>query len=216
MDYMISKFSHEIRNPLTSLNSSIQLIESQHPEVRDFKYWTSINSAIRYIRDLLDDFSHFTKSESLNCDSFSLRTLIEEVSLSFAATIANSDVEYTSKIDPAITNMIGDKTKLQEVLRNLLKNAFDAASPDKTIYLDASKKGSEVVLTIKDTGCGMSKEQLQNIFEPFVTYKKDGTGLGLAICKNIIDAHGGCISVKSTLNKGTTFQITLPLNTSSL
>ncbi len=216
MDYMISKFSHELRNPLTSLNSSIQLIESQHPEVRDFKYWTNLNSDIRYMRDLLDDFSHFSKSESLNCDSFSLRTLLEEVSLSFAATIANSEVEYTSKIDPAIENMVGDKTKLQEVLRNLLKNAFDAASPNKTIYLDASLKGADFILTIKDTGCGMTKEQLQNIFEPFVTYKKEGTGLGLAICKKFVVAHGGCISVKSTLNKGTTFQVTLPLNIPSL
>lgn len=212
MDYMISKFSHELRNPLTSLNSSVQLIEALHPEVRDFKYWSNLTCDIQYMRDLLDDFSNFSKSNSLNLDIFSIRTLLEEVSLSFAATIANSEVEYTSKIDPRIQNMVGDKTKLQEVLRNLLKNAFDAASPNKTIYLDASLKEDDLILTIKDTGCGMTKEQLQTIFEPFVTYKKDGTGLGLAICKKFIEAHSGSISVKSTLNKGTTFQITLPLN----
>lgn len=216
MDYIISKFSHEIRNPLTSLNSSIQLIESQHPEVRDFKYWSSINGDIKYIRNLLDDFSHFSKSETLNCTTFSLRTLIEEVSLSFAVTIADSSVEYTSKIDRKIDEIHGDRTKLQEVLRNLLKNAFDAASPDKTIYLSATLKDTDLVLTVKDTGCGMSKEQLEAIFDPFVTYKKDGTGLGLAITKKIVDAHGGNISVKSTLNKGTTFKITLPLNLTSL
>ena len=216
MDYIISKFSHEIRNPLTSLNSSIQLIESQHPEVRDFKYWSSINGDIRYIRNLLDDFTHFSRSEILNCTTFSLRALIEEVSLSFAVTISDSAVEYTSKIDPKLDEFYGDRTKLQEVLRNLLKNAYDAASPDKTIYLSAILKGERLILTVKDTGCGISKEQLETIFEPFVTYKKDGTGLGLAITKKIVTAHGGNISVKSTLNKGTTFEVTLPLNLNSL
>lgn len=216
MDYIISKFSHEIRNPLTSLNSSIQLIESQHPEVRDFKYWASINGDIKYIRNLLDDFSHFSKSETLNCTTFSLRALIEEVSLSFAAMIADSEVEYTSKIDRKLHDIYADRTKLQEVLRNLLKNAYDATAPDKTISLSASLKDENLVLTIKDTGCGISKEQLATIFEPFVTYKKDGTGLGLAITKKIIEAHGGNISVKSTLDKGTTFKITLPLNLTSL
>ena len=66
MDYMFSKLSHEIRNPLTSLHSSIQLIESQHPEVRDFKYWTSLNGDVKYIQSLLDDFSNYSKSDAFH------------------------------------------------------------------------------------------------------------------------------------------------------
>ena len=145
MDYMFSKLSHEIRNPLTSLHSSIQLIESQHPEVRDFKYWANLNGDVKYIQSLLDEFSNYSKSDVLNPTTFSLRALLEEVSLSFAATIADSAVEYTSRIDPSIDQITADRTKLQEVLRNLLQNAYDAALPDKTIYLSARVDRKSVV-----------------------------------------------------------------------
>ena len=212
MNYILSKFSHELRNPLTSLYSSIQLIESQHPEVKEFKYWKNLGEDIRYMRQLLDDLSDFTKSETVNLSTFSFYVLLEQISLSFAATIADSDVEYTSKISPSIQQITGDKIKLQEVFRNLLKNAFDATRPNKTIYLDASLQGENVVVTIRDTGIGIAPEQLENIFEPFVTYKKDGTGLGLAISKRILEAHGGNISLTSTENEGTTVTVTLPLN----
>ena len=212
MDYFLSKFSHELRNPLTSLYSSLQLIEAQHPEVKDFKYWKNLGSDIRYMRQLLDDLSDFSKSETVNLSTFSLYELLEQISLSFAATIADSDVEYTSKISPSIQQITGDKIKLQEVFRNLLKNAFDATAPDKTIYLDASLQGENVVIIIRDTGIGISPEQLENIFEPFVTYKKEGTGLGLPICKRIVEAHSGNISLTSIENEGTTVTITLPLN----
>ena len=121
-------------------------------------------------------------------------------------------MEYTSKIAPSIHQITGDKTKLQEVFLNLLKNAFDAASPDKSIYLEASQEGDTVTVRIHDTGCGISEEQLPTIFDPFVTYKKQGTGLGLAICEQIIKAHHGTIAVDSTINVGTCFTITLPVN----
>lgn len=206
---MLSKFSHEIRNPLTTLFSTVQLIEMQHPEVRDFKHWSSLTYDIEYMNTLLDELSGFAKSERLNPETFSLRPFLEQLSLSFAASIAQSEVEYTSKIDSSITQITGDKTKLQEVFLNLLKNAYDAAKPDKTIYFSAVLEDDAVIITVQDTGCGIPEEQLPTIFDPFVTYKKDGTGLGLAISDHIVKAHGGTISVESAIGVGTTFRITL-------
>ena len=77
------------------------------------------------------------------------------------------------------------------------------------IYLDASLQGENAVIVIRDTGIGISEDQLQNIFEPFVTYKKEGTGLGLSICEQIVNAHGGTIAVESTLGEGTCFTVIL-------
>ena len=211
MNYILSKFSHELRNPLTSMYSALQIIEMQHPEVREFKYWSGLTHDVEYMNELLNQFSDFSKSEQLHLSTFSLRTLLEQVSLSFAVSIVDSGVEYTSKIAPSINQITGDKTKLQEVFLNILKNAFEASSPDKTVRLEASATDSEVTVVIRDTGCGMTEEQLGTIFEPFVTYKKNGTGLGLAICDLIIQAHGGTIHVDSTPNAGTSFTITLPL-----
>jgi len=216
MNYILSKFSHELRNPLTSLFSTIQLIELQHPEVKNFKYWSNLSSDIDYINRLVNDFSDYSKIENLNLTTFSLQTVLKQLSLSFAASIACTDVMYTSQIDSSITQITGDKTKLQEVFLNLLKNAFDAATPDKSIRLKAFSSESEITILIEDTGCGMSEKQLETIFEPFVTYKEHGTGLGLFICKQIVTAHSGTISVSSSRNKGTTFSVTLPIDIHSL
>ena len=212
MEYILNKFAHELRNPLTTVYSTIQFIESQHPEVKDFKYWSNLSYDLEFMNDLLTQLSDYSKSEKLQLNTFSLRHLLEQISLSFAASIANSDVEYTSKISPSITQITGDKTKLQEVFLNLLKNAFDASYPNKTIYLEASSDETSVTIIIRDTGCGITEEQLPTIFEPFVTYKKNGSGLGLAICNKIIQAHGGTISVESVQNIGTTFFIHLPIH----
>lgn len=209
IEFMLSKFSHEIRNPLTTLYSTLQLIEMQHPEVKDFKHWSSLNYDIEYINQLLDELSNFAKSEKLNLTNIEMRPFLEHLSLSFAASIAQSEIEYTSEIDPYISKITVDKTKLQEVFLNLLKNAYDASLPNGKIFFTAHMVDESLVIKVQDTGCGITKEQLPTIFKPFVTYKKNGTGLGLAICDHIIKAHGGTISVESEPNVGTTFTITL-------
>ena len=211
-DKLWSTLSHELRNPLTALSSTVQLLECMHPEVREFKYWPALSSDIDYILSLLEQFSNYTKASHLQKETFSFHALLEQISLSFAATTMQSLVQYTSRIDPSIQQITGDKTKLQEVFWNLLKNAYDASLPDKSIFLDARKCSETYVISISDTGCGISPEHMETLFEPFVTYKKHGTGLGLAICKEIVDSHGGGISVISTPHKGTTFTITLPVN----
>lgn len=211
MEYILNKFAHELRNPLTTVYSTVQLIEMQHPEVKEFKYWSNLSVDLEYMNQLITELSDFSKSERLQLSTFSLRSLLEQISLSFAASIATCEVEYTSKISPSVHQITGDKTKLQEVFLNLLKNALDATKPNKSIYLEASGNTDSVTISIRDTGCGISEARLPTIFEPFVTYKKDGTGLGLAICRNIIHAHGGTISVESVVNEGTTFTVTLPL-----
>lgn len=211
MNDMLNKFAHELRNPLTTLYSTVQLIEFQHPEVKNFKYWENLTHDIEYMDQLISQLSDFSKSENLEKSTFSLHELLEQVSLSFATTIVNSNVVYASKIDSSIHQIIGDKTKLQEVFLNLLKNAYDAALPNKTICLEAFTKNDVAIIQVSDTGCGIPSELLPTIFEPYVTYKKHGTGLGLAICNQIVKAHGGSISVVSSVGVGTTFSVSLPL-----
>lgn len=210
MNDTIRKLSHELKNPLTSLYSTIQLIELSHPEVKEYKYWSNINDDILYINELLNDFSNYTGT--IHKRVFSMRSLLEQVSLSFAATFSHSNVNYSSKIHASLPHVTGDRTKLQEVFRNLLQNAYEAAVPDKSIYLEAYSQGDYITVLIHDTGCGIPENRLTQIFEPFVTYKEHGTGLGLSLCQQIVSAHGGTISVQSTLGVGTTFTVNLPIN----
>lgn len=209
IEFLLSKFSHEIRNPLTTLYSTIQFIEIKHPEVQTFEYWSSLTHDIEFMNHLLDELSDFSKSERLSLETFDLRPVLSELTSSFAASIRSSNVQFSAKLEPSIYQITGDKTKLQEVFLNLLKNAYEASLPDKAVSIHAKQKNHRLHITISDTGCGISKEQLPTIFDPFVTYKKQGTGLGLAICDHIIKAHGGTITVESTPGVGTTFLVTL-------
>ena len=209
IEFLLSKFAHEIRNPLTTLYSTVQLIEVKHPEVKEFAHWSNLTYDIEFMNHLLDEMSDFTKSERLQPETFDFRSFLETLTLAFAASIDQSNVEYLSKIEPSIHQITGDKTKLQEVFWNLLKNAYEAALPDKSISLHAKQVDKDIIVTISDTGCGIPEERIPTIFEPFVTYKKQGTGLGLAICDHIIKAHGGTITVESTPGIGTTFSVTL-------
>ena len=207
---LISKISHELRNPLTIIYSTLQLIESRHPETRTFEHWHELMKDVEFMSVLLDDLSRFNHANALNLSTFSFRPFWEYISLSFAASIADTKLEYFSKIDPSINQITGDKTKLQEVFLNLLRNAADAASPDGTISMTAEQSKDSIIIQVQDNGCGISKEHLSSIFEPFTTYKKNGTGLGLSISESIIQAHGGTIEVDSAPQKGSTFRITLP------
>jgi two-component system sensor histidine kinase AtoS len=211
----LSKFSHELRNPITLISSSLQLIESQHPEVKEFKFWKETMDDIQYVCCLLDELSSYNKSSSLNITSFSITELI----LSTCNSINNHcnhtrqifTYHYSSDLPPL---MNGDRVKIREVLINLLKNAKDAINLEHgTISLNAYMINQDFIqIEISDDGCGIPLEYQKTIFEPFVTYKPNGSGLGLTICKNIIVAHNGHISFISTPDVGTTFFISLPLS----
>ena len=107
-----------------------------------------------------------------------------------------------------------DKNQLQQVFLNIILNAGEAIPNTGTITITTSIKQNHIVITIKDTGCGIKKENLNKIFDPFYTTKpvNKGTGLGLSISYGIIQQHGGNIECESEEGKGTTFNVFLPVN----
>lgn len=209
--FTVSQISHEIRNPLTLVYSSLQLIQSQHPEVKDFRHWNSVMTDIEFITDLLKELSTFNNGERIALSTFESVLFMKRLALSFAAFLTDSSVEFTSKIDPDLPEIVADKVKLKEVLLNLLHNAYDAVKPEGSIRMEVLYEAPNIVIRIEDNGCGIASDDLDTIFQPFVTYKSNGTGLGLAIAQRIIDAHHGTIQLTSELHKGTTFEITLPV-----
>ena len=213
----LSMISHEIRNPLTLIYSTIQFIESQHPEVLDFKYWSDIHHDLDYMILLLDELTIYNNSGNMNFKATDPVTFFRKLALSFAASIAHTNIQFISNITPILPVIQCDPVKLREVFLNLLGNARDAISDCEDSFICLSVKGNSEFLhiCIEDNGCGISEEHLSHIFEPFVTYKKNGTGLGLAIAKQIITAHNGTIHVTSSCNSGTTFTLTLPVKQNS-
>ena len=104
--------------------------------------------------------------------------------------------------------------ELVQVFLNLTKNAYDAMKDGGAFTVTTALAGDVARVTVSDTGCGMPSEIIDRIFDPFFTTKgpSEGTGLGLAICYDIVEKHGGKISVESKEGKGTTFSITLPVS----
>lgn len=214
----LSTIGHEIRNPLTLVYSTLQLIESEHPEVIRFRYWTDMRRDIEYMKHLLEELSSFNNGSRLNMSTIETNTFFKTLALSFATSLIHTNIEFLSYIEPELPSIQGDSIKLREVFLNLLGNAKDAVSlpsdndrPDPSIHLSVIKKANTFVITIQDNGCGIPKEDLSSVFQPFVTFKKNGTGLGLAIASKVINAHNGTIEVSSVPNVSTTFTLTLPV-----
>lgn len=207
----VATISHEIRNPLTLVYSTLQLLEDRYPKIASDRYWIAMRDDIEYIQQLLADLSSLNHSRSLFLTEFSFRAFMEQIVLSFAASCAESPVEFTSRLAPDLPVFRGDRIKLREVFLNLLRNARESISGAGSVRLEAVCSSSEIIVTIRDTGCGITQDQLEHIFEPFVTFKKGGTGLGLAITDRTVRAHGGKISVTSAVHSGTEFRVCLPV-----
>ncbi|BDF06489.1 sensor histidine kinase [[Clostridium] hylemonae] len=207
----ISSISHEIRNPLTLVYSTLQLIEAQHPEVSTYKYWDSMRSDVEYMTILLEELSAFNNGESLSLSEIDCSSFLRPVVLSFAASLTESSIEFTSKLEPDLPVICGDAVKLREVILNLLQNAKDAVDPDGAIYFHAFTEAGNLCISVRDNGCGIPQEDMEHIFEPFVTYKQGGTGLGLAIGRRIASAHKGTLSAVSVPGGPTVFTLSLPI-----
>lgn len=211
---VVSTIAHEVRNPLTLVNSSLQIIQLQHPEVKEFSSWNRTMEDVAFMCQLLEELSTFNNGNTLRCQSFSLHKMLKNIALTFAMSLEGAAIEFSSSIDPAIENYSGDEHKLHEVILNLLKNAKEAvnenASRTKSLRLEALRKRHGIEIAVSDNGCGIAEEELDKIFQPFHTTKSEGTGLGLSISQRIIEAHKGSLSVTTELEKGTTFTVFLP------
>jgi signal transduction histidine kinase len=147
-----------------------------------------------------------------------LSTLVEEIFQCLCRDFAKDGITVKTQI-PEDLKVRAVPVQIQQVLMNLILNAREAMiGRSGVLTIEAHTTADAVEIEVSDTGCGIAADDLKNIFEPFFTTKRDkesqgqhsGSGLGLAFCKDVIDAHGGCISVESKLDRGTSFKIILP------
>lgn len=210
--YTLSKFSHEIRNPLTLINSSLQIIEAQHPEVADFKYWEETLNDLKYLRLLLDDLSSYNNGSHLNITSINIVELVQSICVTFKLSMDNVNKCFRFRCDKNIPLIEGDPVKIRQAILNILKNAMDATEENGCIsLLLACPDASHIQVNVTDNGCGIPEEYHSTLFCPFVTHKTNGTGLGLAIAMRVAEAHNGTLTFSSASNKGTKFSLILPI-----
>jgi len=218
---LASGIAHEIRNPLAGIQGAIQILAEEFPEEDPRKQVSDeIQKQIYKLERLVKDLLNFAKPVTRNYLPTDINQLADKV-LSFFMTQQGKsvDLKIEKNFVPSLPKAMIDPGSMEQAFLNIILNAQKAMSRDGTFTVstlalpqrkDDGKEVQEVQIVFEDTGIGISRENLAKIFNPFFSTRSDGTGLGLSITKNIVEQHGGKIEVKSEVNAGTKFIITLP------
>jgi signal transduction histidine kinase len=210
--------AHEIRNPLTTVKGFIQLLKPYLKDIGKDTYATIALDEIDRADEIIFQFLNAAKPQQKQKMKIQIDPIVREVVLLFEseAHLQNILIETHYNCEDSLVFL--DGKQLKQVLINLIKNAMEAIDthdgpPRGKLLISTMKQQGFAYITIEDNGMGMKEEILKNLFVPFFTTKKTGTGIGLSVCKQIIEDHGGDITVMSKHTEGTTFQIKLPLIT---
>lgn len=213
-----SIFIHELRNPLSLIKATLQYIEMKHPEAKDFKYWSQLYDLVLDMDNMISDASILNSCTTPNMKQNNLLKIIRDTVENYKPQAYNQGKTLILKEAPECKTLISsyycDSSKIKQVISNLLKNALEATESGNSINVIISfipkDSHSMVSIQVNNNGLPIPKEDIDTIFLPFVTRKKEGTGIGLAFVSRVIKSHGGSIKVTSN-DELTSFTILLPL-----
>jgi signal transduction histidine kinase len=220
---LLINMSHELRTPLNSIiGFSDLLLEGAFGSLntRQSKYVNNIlisgKNLLEVINTLLDVSKFEAGERSLNYENIDLTGLIGEVRMNLLSFASNKKISVEVKVDASLENIRADRTKLRQVLYNLMNNAIKFAPEKGKVNISAIKTEGAIEVKVSDSGLGLSKEDRERLLsftqsDLSTARRYGGVGLGLFIAKNFIDLHGGRIWVESNVEKGSTFIFTLPL-----
>ncbi|MBL8012768.1 MAG: ATP-binding protein [Candidatus Omnitrophica bacterium] len=209
-----SGMAHEIKNPLTSIKTFCEYLPTR---IQDKEFLNTfipivIKDAER-INELIHDLLDYAKPSTPQLAKSDIHKIIETVIDALSAKMIARKIEVIRIFNKAhIPEIPLDAKQIKQALLNIMLNSIEAMSENGHLQLTTqlSTDHKVLIITIADNGCGIPKEDLSRIFDPFFTKKEKGTGLGLSITHGIIKEHRGKIFVESTLGQGTTFHVQLP------
>lgn len=203
--------AHEIRNPMTTLRGFLQILSKEfRSETKGYEYCTLMIDEIDRANAIIKEFLLLTKPAAPKLREADLHVILEEIFLLIESKSLLEDVELRKKYTKSLPIVHVEPAQIKQVFLNLATNAIQSMPNGGQLTISTSTQDGKAYVEFKDTGCGMNNAQLLKIFDPFFTTKESGTGLGLTISYRIIEAHGGRLSARSTIGKGTTFTIELP------
>jgi signal transduction histidine kinase len=210
-----SGMAHEIKNPLTSIKIFCEYLPKKLND-QEFlnKFIPIVTRDADRINELVHHLLEYAKPSPPEVRPTDIHKLIETVLDALSAQIVNKKIEIVRDFDnKSIENIAIDAKQIKQALLNIFLNAVESIDTTGSLLITTRLSPDErkALLKITDNGCGISKEDLSHIFDPFFTKKEKGTGLGLSITHGIIKEHGGKIFVESALGRGTTFRIELPI-----
>jgi signal transduction histidine kinase len=217
---LIAEFVHEIRTPLSSLNTATHLLT--HPEIDEHKRTRlaeTIQRETHRLADMSTNFLNIARLESgrtqFNIESFEIADLLSECAQLVCQDIESRGLEFITRYAEEIAEVEGDRDRLKQVIINLLSNAIKYNRPGGCVILEAKANPEDIHIVVKDNGIGIPEKYMHKLFSKFFRvpgseHFAQGTGLGLSIVNRIIKGHGGYIDVESDVDEGTTFSVHLP------
>lgn len=209
---MIASVSHEIKNPLGIVRSTAEIIGKRIKKVAPGNEHLAniiVEETTRLDR-IVREFLDFARPREPILAPASLNSLVERLAAFMEADLKTKRINLVLELSPALPELLMDGEQIYQALMNIAFNAVYAMSGGGTLTLRTRPLADGgAAMEIADTGTGMSEEKMAQIFIPFFTDKSRGTGLGLAITKNIVEKHGGSITVQSREGEGTTFAVSL-------
>lgn len=203
-----ARIAHDLRNPMSVIKNTMELIEMELDAKHDesiSKKFNRINRAIMRINHQVENVLDFVRDKPLEFENTSVFSI-----LNYVIDKINVPSDVTINLPKNDLKIYCDFEKLEIVFINLITNAIQAMSNTGKINIRFTDEESQIIIEIEDFGPGIPEESLSKIFDPLFTTRQVGTGLGLPSCKNIVEKHGGTIEVKTRIDEGTTFVIKLP------
>ncbi len=215
---LVTGVAHEINNPLMASDTLLHLLENQAEEDPGLrKRVMLLRECNRRIEKIVKELKEFSRHAEFEFTAMDVNDAVSSVLAITQQQLLNQGIEVELRLRENLPLVLGDINQIEQVLLNLMSNARDAMEGSSQrvlgIQTDLSQKGQQVEIEVSDTGTGMTAEQIEQIFNPFFTTKESdkSIGLGLSISYRIVEDHQGKIAVKSALNKGTTFIVSLPV-----
>ncbi len=209
--------AHEIKNPLGSIGIHIQLIQRAvekegclGKETAE-KYLGIINEEIERLNGIIVDFLFAVRPMDIDLKKTDLNGLLADIMEFIQYEADEAGVEMISDLDENIPHLLMDEKFMKQAILNIIKNAIAAMPDGGTLTFTTENEGDTVAFTLRDTGEGISEENMTKIFEPYFTTREFGSGLGLTLVYKIVREHGGEIGLKSREGEGTSFTVRLPV-----
>lgn len=225
----LSTVSHELRTPLNAINGIAHLLLEESPKKSQMNYLESLKFSGNYLTNFINDILEINKIDSSKAQieniNFNLKLLLYNIQNSLKELASENNNNFSLEIDSDIPDyLIGDPTKLSQILMNLINNALkfthDGSVTVITKLVSLEDKKASIYFEVKDSGIGIPEDKLEIVFDSFsqgsvgINRKYGGTGLGLTIVKKLVTILGGEIKLESTVEKGSSFSFELPFKVS--
>ncbi|MEO7311677.1 MAG: ATP-binding protein [Chitinophagaceae bacterium] len=204
----IRTLAHEVRNPLNNIDLAVEALGSPHTEEDNGVMLGIIDRNSHRIGTLITQLLQSSNPSDMNLELLSINGIVERVIALTADRVTLRNIKLSFAGDESDPMVMGDANKLEMALLNIVINAVEAVKEQTGVIRIATLQlTGSVRISISDNGCGISKENLTRLFEPYFTSKRNGIGLGLATTLNILQSHEAAVEVSSEIDKGTVFVI---------